>query len=87
MSIKFCPNIDSKLSGSQVYEQAHAATSLQGQTAEQAGYIYVHVYQNIKYRLTIIIYMAVLTGELLIIYSINQVLYQTQITFAGGNNR
>ena len=54
----------SNLLGSQVYEQTHASTNLWGQTTEQAGYIHVYVYQNIKYRLTIIIYMTAVTEEL-----------------------
>ena len=74
----------SNLLGSQVYEQTHASTNLWGQTTEQAGYIHVYVYQNLKYRLTIIICMAAVTEEPSAIYSINLKLYPTQITFAAG---
>ena len=49
--------------------------------------MHVYVYQNIKYRLIIIIYMAAVAEELSAIYSINPVLYPTQITFAAGINR
>ena len=66
--------MDSNLLGSQVYEQQNKLL------------IHVHVYQNIKYRHKIIIYIAAVTKELLAIYSINPILYPTQITFAAGIN-
>ena len=48
--------------------------------------IHVHVYQNIKYRHKIIIYMAAVTEEFSAIYSFSPILYPTQITFASGIN-
>ena len=44
LSIELRPNMDSNRSGSQVYEQAYAPSSLWGQTEEQAGYTYFTIW-------------------------------------------